>query len=52
MEVLLEDYKRICQTCGVEFNITQFQKKKIFCSGQCTNGWYGKTNSKYRKSKK
>jgi len=47
-----EDFKRTCQGCGNEFGITKYQKKKRFCSGRCTNGWYSKTNDKYRKKKK
>jgi hypothetical protein len=44
--------KKYCETCGGSFTPSQWQKTKRFCSGPCTNGWYNKTNSKYRKKKK
>jgi hypothetical protein len=44
--------KKNCETCGKEFEITQWQKKKKYCSGPCSQGYYNTANHKYRKAKK
>jgi len=44
--------KKNCITCGKEFDITKWQKKKRYCSGPCSQGYYNTANNKYRKAKK
>tara|TARA_R100001509_G_C4789389_1_gene189219 strand:+ start:411 stop:569 length:159 start_codon:yes stop_codon:yes gene_type:complete len=51
MGQLLERKKmiRICPTCEKEFEITKFQKQKVYCSGPCSKGYYNTSNKKRKK---
>ena len=44
--------KKTCPTCKTDFEITKWQKTKVYCSGPCSQGYYNTANTKYRKAKK